>query len=246
MDAGAGAGGSSWGCGGDVSWVDMVVIISNGLSILWMLVLLIFGGRTELVNQGRRLGSMIMQKRRSQSTAALHSLDNPLSRPGSMGDIELSEASLAIELQLPSGTETTLLDTGNSETALTETASTAPLNRAASVQAMVKALIVASADLDSVVASKATALMEQIDTFLLEGTQNTSRGQPRGKADQEEGVEEEKLPASLADASSPSAFLRDLDSLAEEAHAVQQTEAGQLPMGKGRKHAPSVHDFDLR
>ena len=57
VNAGVGAGGSSWGCGGDVSWVDMVIIISNGLSILWMLVLLIFGGKSELVNQGRRLGS---------------------------------------------------------------------------------------------------------------------------------------------------------------------------------------------
>ena len=181
VDAGAGAGGSLWGCGGDVSWVDMVVIISNGLSILWMLVLLIFGGRTELVNQGRRLGSMIMQKRRSQSTAALHSLDNPLSRPGSMGDIELSEVlpSLAIGMGSPSRTENELLDTDNSETVIV-TASTMPLNRAASVQAM-KAFA-ARANLDP-------ALMDELDPFLVEGTESISQGKDAG---QEEEILNEK------------------------------------------------------
>ena len=182
VDAGAGAGGSSWGCGGDVSWVDMVVIISNGLSILWMLVLLIFGGKSELVNQGRRLSSMVM-KRRSQSTAALYSLDNPLSRPGSMGDIELSEVrpSLAIEMEL--GTERALPDTDTSETVMGK-AVIVPPNVAASVQAI--NAVVESKDFDPIVAA---ALMEEIATILLEGTQGSSRGE---ETDQEENIGEEE------------------------------------------------------
>jgi hypothetical protein len=181
VDAGAGAGGSSWGCGGDVSWVDMVVIVANGLSILWMLVLLIFGGKSEVVNQGRRLSSMVL-KRRSQSTAALYSLDNPLSRPGSMGDIELSEVlpSLDIAMELPSGTESALPDTDNRESVKGK-ASVLLLQ----TSEMMK-IVIANADLDPMVVA---ALIEEIDMFLVEGNQGTAREE---ETDQEENIEEEE------------------------------------------------------
>jgi hypothetical protein len=71
---------------------------------------------------------------------------------------------------------------------LTGTTSTVPLNRAASMQLQremqyqlfqtsgtIKA-VVESTDLDPAVAFKAAALMEEIDTFLLEGTQGNSQG----------------------------------------------------------------------
>jgi hypothetical protein len=159
-DAGAGAGGSSWGCGGDVSWVDIVIIVSNSVSILWMLVLLIVGGKSELVNQGRRLRSMIC---RSQNATTVQSLENPLSL-GSTREIELSElipSALAI-------TKKTLLETDNSE-AVTEKLSAASVLLLQTSETM-KAVVSANSNLDLMVTSKAAALVEEIGSFLLEGS----------------------------------------------------------------------------
>ena len=102
-DAGAGAAGSSWGCDGPVSWVDVIIMTANGLTILWMLMLLATGGKSKLIGYGKHLSILLPRRSRGPRASDVFALEeNPVSRPGSIigmslptqdGDVEMMEPS---------------------------------------------------------------------------------------------------------------------------------------------------------